>query len=149
MYSVYSNYLNPLVSAEIVNLTEDKANAIYEQMRVAYNKGITSILDNVRMISPIAEGEDYYEVLDDFYNIIHQNEESINWLHWVNEKITLNIGKECYTTLDVRVRIATSMLNKLVDKELIRLEDAILIHLNLTENLRMETWIVITEDLPF
>ena len=143
MISVYSNYLDPLINAGIVNLTENpKFSEVYDQLRNAYNQGVKGILNNTRMISPIADSEDYY-------CIIWQHERCIKWLQWVNEKITLCIGKENYQTLSVRLRIATSMLNNLVNDHLIKTTDAIDIHLNLAENLERETISLVNEDLPF
>lgn len=143
MISVYSNYLDPLINAGIVNLTENpKFSEVYDQLRNAYNQGVKGILNNTRMISPIAGSEDYY-------CIIWQHERCIKWLQWVNEKITLCIGKEDYRTLSVRLRIATAMLNNLVNDHLIKTTDAIDMHLNLAENLEREVISLVNEDLPF
>lgn len=143
MISVYSNYLDPLINAGIVNLTKNpKFSEVYDQLRNAYNQGVKGILNNTRMISSIAGSEDYY-------CIIWQHERCVKWLQWVNEKVTLCIGKEDYRTLSVRLRIATAMLNNLVNDHLIKTTDAIDIHLNLAENLERETISLVNEDLPF
>lgn len=144
MYSVYSNYLDPLINAEIVKLTKnDKPSEILDGIRYAYSKGIIGVLNNVRIISSsIADDEDYYE-------IIWRSQKLIEWLQWVNKNIVLIIGKETYRTIQVRVRIATSMLNKLVEENLITTKNAIKIHLNLVENVGRETMSIVNEDLPF
>lgn len=143
MFSVYSNYLDPLKEAGIVDLTDNpKPSEIYNQLRNAYNQGVEGILDNIRMIAPIEEGEDYYD-------IIQQHDSFKRWLHWVNKKITLEIGKETYRTLGVRLRIATGMLNNLVDNHIMSITAGINIHLNLVENVERETSLVTNEDLPF
>lgn len=143
MFSVFSNYLEPLQEAGIADLTADhKPSDIYTQLRNVYNQGVTGILNTVRMISSNEEGEDCYV-------LVHRCSEVLEWLQWVNKKITLEIGKENYQTLGVRLRIATSKLNKLVDNGVLTTQEAIDIHLNLADNLERENALVIDENLPF
>ena len=74
------------------------------------------------------------------------NGELRNWLQWVNRNIILNIGLDYHSTIMVKLRIATCMLNKL--KTIDKIEK-IQIHSNLTRNINYELKIIETEDLPF
>lgn len=75
-----------------------------------------------------------------------RNHEMIVWLRWVNENICQQITADTYTTTDVKVRIATGMLNKI--KSLTD-EEGIQIHRNLIENLKQLRIDVELEQLPF
>lgn len=69
-----------------------------------------------------------------------------DWIRWVNVNICHKLKKDSFTTTDVKLRIATGMLNKIVslsDKQKIR------IHLNLTNNVHNEVWRLMDEILPF
>lgn len=68
------------------------------------------------------------------------------WLVWVNRNIVLNLGLDSYETVGVKLRIATSMLNKIKTLDNIT---KIEIHLNLTRNVWNEQRIIEVEDLPF
>lgn len=72
--------------------------------------------------------------------------ELYHWLVWVNRNIVLNLGLDSYETVGVKVRIATSMLNKIKTLDNIT---KIEIHSNLTRNVWNEQHIIEVEDLPF
>lgn len=77
---------------------------------------------------------------------IMPHHEALMWLYWVNENISLQMINTHYKTIDVKVRIATSMLNKLScfsDYEKIRIHD------NLVRNVRIEQEVLMEESLPF
>ena len=73
------------------------------------------------------------------------NGELRNWLQWVNRNLILNLGLDSHSTSMVKLRIATSMLNKYSLDNIEKIE----IHSNLTRNLHYELSIIETEDLPF
>lgn len=73
----------------------------------------------------------------------------IGWLMWVNRKILYELPKLDSRTIDVRIRIATSMLNKLVDKGSIPKNIAVTYHKRLTYRTRIILSAIWTEDLPF
>ncbi len=73
------------------------------------------------------------------------NLELRKWMVWVWNRIFVQLNMITYYTMMVRIRIATSMLNKLqISKSL-----SIRIHANLVENLLQCHYTLMTEDLPF
>lgn len=146
MISVFSNYLSPLIEAKKYNLTEPtKPSEIYNQLRDAYNQGVEGILDNTRFVAPICEGEECYDIV---YKIWESNDLQ-KLVRWINKKIVLAIGVTDFRAIEVRVRIATNMLNKLVDEGVLDKIMATRIHFYLAKNVRMELSAINTEDLPF
>lgn len=65
---------------------------------------------------------------------------------WINKNIVLCLGDVCEKTVDVRLRIATSMLNKCysIDDDTKRM-----VHTYMVERLRREFYSVVNEQLPF
>lgn len=139
MVSVFSNYLDPVLGSDY-DKEQAKPSKIYSQLRIAYNQGVTGVLDTIRMFVPYSEqdeGEIQYEVW--------KNSDFHKWINWVNKKITLQLDIEDFRTIDVRLRIATGMLNKLdLPKKL-----SIKVHRQLVTNVRRELSLINTEDLPF
>lgn len=68
---------------------------------------------------------------------------------WISTKILSTVGKDNYLTVNVYIRIATSMINKLVDKNIISKEFGIHYHDNLVANTNALISAINTEDLPF
>lgn len=146
MISVFSNYLEPLREAGLIYLTDNpKPSEIYNQLRIAYNQGAEGIECTTRMVAPISDDEDNYDII----YAIWSNRNLETWLTWVNRKITLQIGLQSYQTLGVRLRIATSMLNLMVQTGEISDKIAQKIHYYLCNNVRDENDLIINEDLPF
>jgi hypothetical protein len=147
--SVFSKYLEPLREANLICLTDDpKPSEIYAALRIAYNQGSVGVEYTTQMISPIAnDGDDY----DECYDIWEcaQSESLKEWIGWVNRKITLQIGLQNYQTIGVRVRIATSMLNMLVQLGKVPDKVAQKIHYYLCNNVRNEITLIVNEELPF
>lgn len=77
---------------------------------------------------------------------IMRNHDIIVWLKWVNQNICQQMYADTYTTTDVKVRIATGMLNKI--KSLTAME-GIQIHKNLVDNLKQLRIDIELEQLPF
>ena len=142
MISVFSNYLEPLREACLICLTEDpKPSEIYDWLRIAYNQGSIGIANTTRLIAPITEDEDNYDIIEEVW----RNEDLQKWLRWVNKNITLQIGLVSYQTLGVLVRIATSNLNKIEIPQRISLK----IHYYLCNNTMNEHRMIVNQDLPF
>lgn len=144
--SVFSKYLEPLREANLICLTDDpKPSEIYAALRIAYNQGSVGVAHTTRMIAPITDDEDNYDIVE----AVWSSKSLETWLAWVNRKITLQIGIQNYQTLGVRLRIATSMLNGLVQIGEVPEKIAQKIHYYLCNNVRDESILVINEVLPF
>lgn len=142
MISVFSNYLEPLREAGLICLTDDpKPSEIYNQMRIAYNQGVEGIIDTTRMIAPISDDEDNYDIIDEVWS----NKELQDWLRWVNKNITLQLGIANYKTLGVLLRNATSRLDKMD----LPFRIGCKIHYYLCNNTWNEHHNLINQDLPF
>ena len=142
MISVFSNYLEPLREAGLICLTDDpKSSEIYNQMRIAYNQGVEGIIDTTRMIAPISDDEDNYDIIDEIWS----NKELQDWLRWVNKNITLQLGVANYKTLGVLLRNATSRLDKMD----LPFRIGCKIHYYLCNNTWNEHHNLINQDLPF
>lgn len=74
------------------------------------------------------------------------NKDIRRWLKWVNYNIVIQLGEVDFTTLGVKLRIATGMLNRI--ESLTDLEK-IQIHSNLTRNVNEEFYRIFDENLPF
>ena len=92
---------------------------------------------------------DYHEnrIGDDFdmRYLFSTNVELRRWMLWVWKRIFAPLDNISYYTMEVRIRIATSMLNKLQIPKSINIK----IHANLVENLHYCHYALMTEDLPF
>ena len=142
MISVFSNYLEPLREAGLICLTDDpKSSEIYNQMRIAYNQGVEGIIDTTRMIAPISDDEDNYDIIDEVWS----NKELQDWLRWVNKNITLQLGVANYKTLGVLLRNATSRLDKMD----LPFRIGCKIHYYLCNNTWNEHHNLINQDLPY
>lgn len=142
MISVFSNYLEPLREAGLICLTDDpKSSEIYNQMRITYNQGVEGIIDTTRMIAPISDDEDNYDIIDEVWS----NKELQDWLRWVNKNITLQLGVANYKTLGVLLRNATSRLDKMD----LPFRIGCKIHYYLCNNTWNEHHNLINQDLPF
>lgn len=77
----------------------------------------------------------------------------IDILEWVNRKILFELPRIKILGdskwVEVRIRIATSMLNKQVDAGIIEKTTAIIYHERLTSRVRQILGQIWTEDLPF
>jgi hypothetical protein len=79
--------------------------------------------------------------------------EMVNMLVWVNRRILFELPNvknyENAQWIDVRIRIATNMLNKQVDAGVITKNIALVYHQRLTSRIRRILSSIYTEDLPF
>lgn len=146
MFSVFSNFLQPLQEANLVALTdESKASEIYDWMRIAYNQGSPGILTTMRLVCPSNDDEDDNDIAYELW----QNKAFKKWLTWVNKNITLAIGVQDYRRIGTCLHIADSMLMKAVDEGKIARKFYEPIHYYLCNNTWNEHRLVINEGLPF
>lgn len=141
MYNVFSDYLEPL---GVTICEETKPSEVYNQLRIAYNQGVEGILESTRLVTSGREDEDYKII-----NAVWSNKELHNIIRWINRKITLVIGIADYRTIDVRMRIAVNMMDKLVSSGDIDKRLNLIMFGNLISNVRQELGLINTEDLPF
>ena len=142
MISVFSNYLEPLREAGLICLSDDpKPSEIYAALRIAYNQGSVGVAYTTRMIAPISDDEDNYDIIEEVW----RNKDFQKWLKWVNENITLQIGVATYKTITVLLRKATCMLDKIDLPFTIGLKT----HYYLCNNVWNEHHNLINQDLPF
>lgn len=140
MISVYSHYLDPLG----INCANMKPSEVYDSLRIAYNQGVTGLLENTRIFA-MNDGEVDYDVIYEIW----RNTYLKDLLRWVNKKIVLQLGISDYRTIGVRMRIATGMLNKLVYEDKISIKIGACIHNNFVTTVNGELSAINTEDLPF
>lgn len=141
MYNVFSDYLEPL---RVTICEETKPSEVYNQLRIAYNQGVEGILESTRLVTSGREDEDYKII-----NAVWSNKELHNIIRWINRKITLIMGIADYRTIDVRMRIAVNMMDKLVSSGDIDKRLNLIMFGNLISNVRQELGMINTEDLPF
>lgn len=77
---------------------------------------------------------------------IMRNHDLITWLWWVNDNICDQLSIDNYNTVQVKLRIATGMLNKL--ESLTDMEKTE-IHTNLTTNVQNAFFLRLERELPF
>lgn len=82
----------------------------------------------------------------DYIKTIMPNADVIKWIMWVNVNICRKLETDFYKTTDVKLRIATGMLNNI--QSLTDLEK-IQIHSNLVRNIQLEIGRIQEEQLPF
>lgn len=90
--------------------------------------------------------------------VVNNNQLNISWLNmyfnrdlrdlniWINKNIVLCLGDFCETTVGVRLRIATSMLNKCYSIDDDKKRE---LHSALTQRIWREYYSVVNEQLPF
>ena len=138
--SLFSNYLSPYYEEGLLPEVE-KPSDVYDQLRIAYNQGSIGVLNTTRLIAPFTEDEENYDIIEEVW----RNEDLLDWLQWVNRRITLCIGTVSYQTLGVRVRIAQNKLDKIDLSSNIAMK----IRFYLCNNVIEENKLITNEDLPF
>ena len=146
MISVFSPFVNVLFKTKNVVLTEElTAEAVYDQLRNIHNQGAEVMECCPLLVIPSEENEERSAII----YAICTNPDLRQVVRWINRRITLGIGVETYTTLEIRRRIAMNMLYKLVEEGKANADIVAKLHSNLYENLWNETRIVLDENLPF
>ena len=150
MVSLFSNFLKPFIEEGLLqDLDQRKPSNVYELLRIAYNQGASGVIHTTKFFVPYYDGQDPDEYDYDLLYYIYSNKYLQELIEWFNSKIIPEFVGMSYQTISVRMRIFTSKLNTLVEKELVDKEMAIRMHLNMTENLQKENYLLINEELPF
>lgn len=89
------------------------------------------------------------EFANDVSYKISTNFELYKVLEWISKKILSTLGIDNYLSINVYIRIGTSMLNKLVEQGCITKSENIYIHDNLVRNVSSLLSELNTENLPF
>ena len=149
MISLFSNYLRPFIDEGLLqDLDQSKPSNVYELLRIAYNQGASGVIHTTKFFVPYYDGQtDEYDY--DLLYYIYSNKYLQDLIEWFNSKIIPEFADISYQTISVRIRIFTSKLNKLVEDGNVDKEMAIRMHLNMTETLESEKFLLINEDLPF
>lgn len=134
MISIFSDY-DAVIGKDC---EEIKPSEVYNRLRIAYNQGAKGILENARIFLRTTDE------CDTLYKI-WENKELQKLCKWAMEKIVLQIGKATYETINVRLRIFTTQLDKIA----LYPYETIEIHDTFVENVQREVSAVNTEDLPF
>ena len=148
--SVFSNYLSPYIEEGILqNVDQTKPSNVYTQLSIAYNQGSVGVKNTTRWFVPYYEGQDPDDFDDQLLYNIWSNRHLQELVRWFNSKIIPEFTIMSYQTINVRLRIFCSKLNKLVDDGLVCKETAIKMHLNLVNTIKEEYANFIDEELPF
>lgn len=77
------------------------------------------------------------------------NNELRKIISWINKNIVLQLYEDSTKTTDIKIRIATGMLNKLAENKIIDKDYSILAHDILVKNVFEMRFELATEQLPF
>jgi len=150
MFSLFSHYLEPFIDKGLLqDLDQSKPSNVYELLRIAYNQGASGVIHTTKFFVPYYDSQDPDDYDYDLLYYIYSNKYLQDLIEWFNSKIIPEFVDITYQTISVRMRIFTSKLNKLVENGCVDKEMAIRIHLNMTETLQNEKFLLINEDLPF
>ena len=148
--SVFSNYLSPYIEKGVLqDVDQTKPSNVYTQLSIAYNQGSVGVKNTTRWFVPYYEGQDLDDFDEQLLYDIWSNSHLQELIQWFNSKIIPEFTTMSYQTINVRLRIFCSKLNKLVDDGLVCKETAIKIHLNLVDTIQEEHTALINEELPF
>lgn len=75
--------------------------------------------------------------------------QAVDVLRWINRRIIFELPSINYRTVEVRIRIASGMLNKLVYNNIIPKHIGIVYHSRLVHRIRQILCAINVEDLPF
>lgn len=121
----------------------------YKQIQSAYNSGCKFVLFNCdKVFGPFPKNVPWD--ISELEEIVHKDEDVKKVLNWINVNICLRLGDVhdgslSQSTIGVLTRIASSMLFKTnIPKDY-----KLMLHGNMTKNIRDEFFKLITESLPF
>ncbi len=97
--------------------------------------------------SPLTSNE--YNVPGTYTYECFNNDDFKTVIKWINKNILLRLTSDTYITTGVKIRIATSMINKLVNEEKLEHNSAILAHNILVSNVAELQHMLLDESLPF
>lgn len=145
MFSIFSNILRDR-TRQVCQAYDRRPHTI-EEYKLSDTVDLITPGDNIpHVIIPYDETEDWTDKI--LYEYC-KNQSLRKVTQFVVDKILVDCGKMDYRTRNVRIRIFTGMLNKLVDSGNLDKTMAIKIHIGTIKNIRdlmSDLW---TEDLPF
>lgn len=152
MNGVFSNYLKWAWPPS--KPTDDNClRSVIERMRYTYQHdefhGYYNVSINPHIIidSPLTRNE--YNMPGTYTYECFNNDAFRSVISWININILLQMTKDTYITTEVKIRIATGMINKLVKQEKLNRDYGMLAHDILVANVAEIRCILIDEDLPF
>ena len=83
------------------------------------------------------------------YEYLLQYKDLANVVYWINKNILVQLDTLESKTLEVRLRIATAMLNKAIDTNNINRLIGVVIHDNFVKNLKQLYFDLNVDELPF
>lgn len=147
--NVFSNYLKRSWQEVKTGVMQD----ILERMKVVYETDKFHGYYNVELdphiviSSPLTLNE--YNVPGTYTWECFNNDGFKTVIRWINKNILIQLTNDSYITTDVKIRIATSMINKLVNQEKLKKQHAILAHEILVANVAEIHHVLLDESLPF
>lgn len=145
MFSIFSNILRDRI--RLICQACDRRSHTVEEYKLSDTVDLITPGDNIpHVIIPYDETEDWTDKI--LYEYC-KNQSLRKVTQFVVDKILVDCDKMDYKTRNVRIRIFTGMLNKLVDSGNLDKTTAIKIHIGTIKNIRdlmSDLW---TEDLPF
>ena len=132
---------------------EDTLSCILDRMRNTYKTDpfhayfSIEVDPHIIVCSPLTTNE--YNVQGTYVYECFNNKSLLGLIKWINKNILLNLSTDSFATIGVKMRIATSMLNKLVNKGQLSKQYAILAHDIFVANTVGLYYEMKDEELPF
>lgn len=140
MYSVFSNKI--IEVSKMLNCCPE-------------NEKLSDVYDNVKdkllyTSLCVTTNSNFLEIdKEEAYEIILQNRVLEHVIHWINLKILAQLKTLESKTLEVRIRIATSMLNSAIQNNNLKPIWGIIMHDNFVKNLKELYFDLQIDELPF
>lgn len=151
MYGVFSKFLKWVWRSS--NLNDDNLRVIIDHMRNSYEKdertAYWTILTFPWIITKSVLTENEYITTSDYIYQCYNNDGLRAVVVWINKNILLQLTKDTYITTEVKIRIATGMINKLVAQEKLDKDYGMVAHDILVANIRELQNNIMDEELPF
>lgn len=150
MYGVFSKFLK---WAWPPSSPEDGLKTVIDRMLHSYEKDKERAYWTILVFpwilekSVLTSNEDI--TTSDYIYQCYNNDAFRKVIVWINKNILLQLTKDTYITTEVKIRIATGMINKLVKQEKLDRDYGIIAHDILVANVREVRSIIVDEDLPF
>lgn len=151
MYGVFSKFLKWVWRSS--NSNDDNLRVIIDHMRNSYEKdertAYWTILTFPWIITKSVLTENEYITTSDYIYQCYNNDGLRAVVVWINKNILLQLTKDTYITTEVKIRIATGMINKLVAQEKLDKDYGMVAHDILVANIRELQNNMMDEELPF
>ncbi len=151
MYGVFSKFLKWVWRSSSSN--DDNLRVIIDHMRNSYEKdkrtAYWTILVFPWIITKSVLTENEYITTSDYIYQCYNNDGLRAVVVWINKNILLQLTKDTYITTEVKIRIATGMINKLVAQEKLNKDYGMVAHDILVANIRELQNDIMDEELPF